>query len=69
MPASKKEGGNLNQGWCDVQFDSAEDAHEARDNMHRNKIFGRIIQVKKAVKQADQTLDETKPVWDQVRPE
>jgi RNA recognition motif-containing protein len=53
--------------YIDVQFQDIGDAQSAIDNMSGFELFGKFIQVSKAkeISSVD-TLEEKKPVWEQV---
>lgn len=56
------------RGFAYVEFEDAEDAKEAIDNMDQAELFGRVIKVSaaKAPKSADEGLGSKKAVWEQV---
>jgi len=56
------------RGFAYVEFEDAEDAKEAIDNMDQAEIFGRVIKVSaaKAPKSAGQGLGGKTAVWEQV---
>lgn len=56
------------RGFAYVEFEDAEDAKEAIDNMDQAEIFGRVIKVSaaKAPKSAGQRLGGKTAVWEQV---
>ncbi|KAK1761119.1 peptidyl-prolyl cis-trans isomerase [Echria macrotheca] len=55
------------RGFAYVEFDDAEDAKEAIDNMHQSELFGRVITVRaaKPPKSADSGLGSKTAVWEQ----
>lgn len=57
------------RGFAYVEFEDAEDAKEAIDNMDQAELFGRVIKVSaaKAPKSANQGLGSKTAVWEQVR--
>lgn len=56
------------RGFAYVEFEDADDAKEAIDNMDQSEFFGRIIKVTaaKAPKSADEGLGSKKALWEQV---
>jgi RNA recognition motif-containing protein len=58
------------RGFAYVEFEDAEDAKEAIDNMDQSDFFGRVLKVSaaKAPKSADEGLGSKTAVWQQVRP-
>ena len=56
------------RGFGYVEFESAEDAREAIDNMDQSEMFGRVIKVAAARPQKDQNegLGSKTAVWQQV---
>jgi RNA recognition motif-containing protein len=57
------------RGFAYVEFEDAEDAKEAIDNMDQAELFGRVIKVSaaKAPKSAGTGLGSKTAVWEQVR--
>ncbi len=57
------------RGFAYVEFEDAEDAKEAIDNMDQSELFGRVIKVSaaKAPKRADEGLGSKTALWQQVR--
>jgi RNA recognition motif-containing protein len=57
------------RGFAYVEFETADDAKEAIDNMDQSEFFGRVIKVTaaKIPKSADEGLGSKKAVWEQVR--
>jgi hypothetical protein len=57
------------RGFAYVEFESAEDAREAIDNMNQSELFKRIIQVAQAkpMKDHSEGLGSKVAVWEQVR--
>ena len=57
------------RGFGYVEFESAEDAREAIDNMNQSELFGRVIQVAQAkpIKDLSEGLGSKVAVWEQVR--
>lgn len=57
------------RGFAYVEFENADDAKEAIDNMDQSEFFGRVIKVTaaKIPKSADEGLGSKKAVWEQVR--
>ncbi|KAH8903961.1 RNA recognition domain-containing protein [Coniochaeta sp. PMI_546] len=55
------------RGFAYVEFEDAEDAKEAIDNMDQAELFGRVIKVNpaKAPKSADEGLGSKTAVWEQ----
>lgn len=60
---------DLHRGFAYVEYEDAEDAKEAIDNMDQAEFFGRVIKVSaaKAPKSADEGLGSKTAVWQQVR--
>lgn len=56
------------RGFAYVEYEDADDAKEAIDNMDQSEFFGRVIKVTaaKAPKSADEGLGSKKAVWEQV---
>jgi RNA recognition motif-containing protein len=56
------------RGFGYVEFESAEDAREAIDNMNQSELFGRVIQVAQAkpIKDLSEGLGSKVAVWEQV---
>lgn len=56
------------RGFAYVEYEDAEDAKEAIDNMDQSEFFGRVIKVSaaKVPKSADEGLGSKKAVWEQV---
>ncbi len=56
------------RGFAYVEFEDAEDAKEAIDNMDQSELFGRVIKVSaaKAPKSADEGLGSKIALWKQV---
>lgn len=56
------------RGFAYVEFENADDAKEAIDNMDQSEFFGRVIKVTaaKIPKSADEGLGSKKAVWEQV---
>jgi RNA recognition motif-containing protein len=59
----------LHRGFAYVEFEEAEDAQEAIDNMDQSELFGRILKVSLArvPKSAEEGLNSKTAVWEQVR--
>lgn len=57
------------RGFAYVEYEDAEDAKEAIDNMDQSEFFGRILKVSaaKAPKSAEEGLGSKTAVWEQVR--
>lgn len=57
------------RGFGYVEFEEAEDAKEAIDNMDQSELYGRVIKVapSKPVKDASEGLGSKNAVWEQVR--
>lgn len=57
------------RGFAYVEFEDAEDAKEAIDNMDQAELFGRILKVSaaKPPKSAEGGLNSKTAVWEQVR--
>ena len=60
--------GQTHRGFAYVEFEDADDAKEAVDNMDQSEFFGRTIKVSiaKVPKSAEQGLDSKTAVWEQV---
>ncbi|KAK1772960.1 hypothetical protein QBC33DRAFT_522973 [Phialemonium atrogriseum] len=58
---------DLHRGFAYVEYEDAEDAKEAIDNMDQAEFFGRVIKVSaaKAPKSADEGLGSKTAVWQQ----
>lgn len=56
------------RGFAYVEFEDAEDAKEAIDNMDQSELFGRVIKVSaaKAPKSANSGLGSKTALWEQV---
>jgi RNA recognition motif-containing protein len=56
------------RGFGYVEFESAEDAREAIDNMDQSELYGRVIKVAQAKpqKEAHESLGSKTAVWEQV---
>lgn len=56
------------RGFAYVEYEDAEDAKEAIDNMDQSEFFGRVIKVSaaKVPKSADEGLGSKKAVWERV---
>ena len=61
--------GQTHRGFAYVEFEEADDAKEAIDNMDQSELFGRIIKVSaaKIPKSATEGLNSKTAVWEQVR--
>ena len=59
---------DTHRGFAYVEFEDAEDAKEAIDNMDQSELFGRVIKVSaaKAPKSADEGLGSKTALWEQV---
>jgi RNA recognition motif-containing protein len=57
------------RGFAYVEYEDADDAKEAIDNMDQSEFFGRVIKVSpaKAPKRANEGLGSKTAVWAQVR--
>lgn len=57
------------RGFAYVEYEDADDAKEAIDNMDQAEFFGRVIKVSaaKAPKRADEGLGSKTALWQQVR--
>jgi RNA recognition motif-containing protein len=57
------------RGFGYVEFEQAEDAKEAIDNMDQSELYGRVIKVApaKPQKDASEGLGSKKALWEQVR--
>ncbi|KAJ3292906.1 hypothetical protein HDU79_000933 [Rhizoclosmatium sp. JEL0117] len=53
---------NVHRGFAFVEFESANDAREAIDNMHLSELLGKVIKVTSS-KQSKIKFDSSKPVW------
>lgn len=72
LPKNENPNSNATEphrGFAYVEFEDADDAKEAIDNMDQSEFFGRIMRVTaaKAPKSADEGLGSKKAVWEQVR--
>lgn len=58
----------LHRGFGYVEFETAQDAREAMDNMDQSELFGRVIKVNPAKerKDKDEGLGSRTAVWEQV---
>ncbi|PHH65154.1 hypothetical protein CDD81_3285 [Ophiocordyceps australis] len=58
---------DAHRGFAYVQFEDAEDAVEAIDNMNQSELFGRTLKVSaaKPPKKADEGLSSKRAVWEQ----
>lgn len=56
------------RGFAYVEYEDADDAKEAIDNMHQSEFFGRVIKVTpaKAPKSTDEGLGSKTAIWEQV---
>lgn len=56
------------RGFAYVEYEDAEDAKEAIDNMDQSEFFGRVLKVSaaKPPKSADEGLGSKKALWQQV---
>ena len=56
------------RGFAYVEFESAEDAREAIDNMDQSELYGKILKVAPAKPQREQNegLGSKAPIWEQV---
>jgi RNA recognition motif-containing protein len=56
------------RGFAYVEFEAAEDAKEAIDNMDQSELFGRVIRVAQAkpMKDKNEVLGSKTAVWEQV---
>lgn len=73
MPKNENPNSNTTEphrGFAYVEFEDADDAKEALDNMDQSELFGRVIKVTaaKAPKSADEGLGSKKALWEQVGP-
>jgi RNA recognition motif-containing protein len=66
----KQNSTEAHRGFAYVEYEDAEDAKEAIDNMDQSEFFGRVIKVSaaKAPKRADEGLGSKTALWEQVRP-
>ncbi|KAI1210602.1 uncharacterized protein F4807DRAFT_53351 [Annulohypoxylon truncatum] len=57
------------RGFAYVEYEDAEDAKEAIDNMDQSELFGRVLKVSaaKPPKSADEGLGSKKAIWEQER--
>lgn len=64
----RKSATDSHRGFAYVEFEDADDALEAVDNMDQSEFFGKILKVSqaKAPKSADEGLGSKKAVWEQV---
>lgn len=72
LPKNENPNSNTTEphrGFAYVEFENADDAKEAIDNMDQSEFFGRVIKVTaaKIPKSADEGLGSKKAVWEQVR--
>lgn len=72
LPKNENPNSNTTEphrGFAYVEFEDADDAKEAMDNMDQSELFGRVIKVTaaKAPKSADEGLGSKKALWEQVR--
>lgn len=72
LPKNENPNSNATEphrGFAYVEFEDADDAKEAMDNMDQSELFGRVIKVTpaKAPKSADEGLGSKTAVWAQVR--
>ncbi|CAN8104331.1 unnamed protein product [Discula destructiva] len=70
LPKNENPNSNTTEphrGFAYVEFEDADDAKEAMDNMDQSELFGRIIKVTaaKAPKSADEGLGSKKALWEQ----
>ncbi|UNI20072.1 Peptidylprolyl isomerase [Purpureocillium takamizusanense] len=58
---------DTHRGFAYVEFEDADDAKEAIDNMDQSEFFGRILKVSqaKAPKSAEEGLGSKKAIWEQ----
>ncbi len=58
----------LHRGFAYVEYEDAEDAKEAIDNMDQSEFFGRVIKVSaaKPPKSADEGLGSKTAIWEKV---
>lgn len=73
LPKNENPNSNTTEphrGFAYVEFEDADDAKEAMDNMDQSELFGRVIKVTpaKAPKSADEGLGSKTAVWAQVSP-
>lgn len=71
LPKNENPNSNTTEphrGFAYVEFENADDAKEAIDNMDQSEFFGRVIKVTaaKIPKSADEGLGSKKAVWEQV---
>lgn len=72
LPKNENPNSNTTEphrGFAYVEFEDADDAKEAIDNMDQSEFFGRVIKVTaaKAPKSADEGLGSKTAIWEQVR--
>lgn len=72
LPKNENPNSNATEphrGFAYVEFEDADDAKEAIDNMDQSEFFGRVIKVTaaKAPKSADEGLGSKTAIWEQVR--
>ncbi|KKY37258.1 putative peptidyl-prolyl cis-trans isomerase e [Diaporthe ampelina] len=70
LPKNENPNSNTTEphrGFAYVEFENADDAKEAIDNMDQSEFFGRVIKVTaaKIPKSADEGLGSKKAVWEQ----
>lgn len=71
LPKNENPNSNTTEphrGFAYVEFEDADDAKEAIDNMDQSEFFGRVIKVTaaKAPKSADEGLGSKTAIWEQV---
>lgn len=71
LPKNENPNSNTTEphrGFAYVEFEDADDAKEAMDNMDQSEFFGRVIKVTaaKAPKSADEGLGSKTAIWEQV---
>lgn len=71
LPKNENPNSNTTEphrGFAYVEFEDADDAKEAIDNMDQSEFFGKVIKVTpaKAPKSADEGLGSKTAIWEQV---
>ncbi|GAO14244.1 uncharacterized protein UV8b_08109 [Ustilaginoidea virens] len=66
-PADSRKSADPHRGFAYVEFEDADDAKEAIDNMDQSEFYGKILKVSQAKipKSAEEGLGSRKAVWEQ----
>lgn len=56
----------LSKGFADVQFEHIGDAEAAIDNMEGAEVYGKVLRVRRSVKQGP-AIDSKKAIWEQAQ--